>query len=238
MIKYSSKEFEKIRKHWFPNLYFVENEKTIKGELDFHARYVNVGYNGIDNWDIESCDRNEDDCIKDVYSIEIDFNKSDLNRYPIVLETDERIKKLADSLGKSINDLHLSGDGSCCLGIFSLYENLSLDSFVLEKVYPYFVWQAYFSKYEKIPPCGECSHNWQKAIDSLIKDEQNNLNLLPSTGKDMPADNNRNKPCSCGSGKKYKKCCLNANTKTNSKRNLIERRLLHLNERKTERVTK
>lgn len=213
MIKCSPKEFNELQEKYFQNLYFVENENKIKGELDFHARYINVGCNGIDKWNIEPCDRNENNCIEDVYSIEIDFNKPDINRYPVVFETDERIKKLAGSLGKSLIDLHLYTDGSCCLGVFSPFDNLSLYSFVFERVYPYFVWQAYFSKYKKIPPCGECPHDLEKAIYSRIEDEQNNRNLLLSKWKDILTGNNRNKPCPCGSGKKYKKCCINNNQK-------------------------
>jgi len=42
------------------------------------------------------------------------------------------------------------------------------------------------------------------------------INGLENTGKVVPFKRNapkvgRNEPCPCGSGKKYKKCCLNKN---------------------------
>ena len=66
------------------------------------------------------------------------------------------------SSANKIIDLHLyPNDGSCCLGIFSKREDETLSEFVINKVFPYFVWQAYYEKFEKIPPCGEYSHDRQ-----------------------------------------------------------------------------
>ena len=202
-MKLSKDEIVKIQKN-FPNL-FLADEQTIKGELNFCACYKKIVYNNTSKFVIKSCKQNDDNCIEDVYSIEIEFDKKNKpDSLPKVFETEGRIENLAISLGKTLNDLHLNKDKSCCLGIFSPSDQLSLCDFVLERVYPYFVWQAYFAKHRKIPPCGECSHDRQVAINSRIKEEENNRKFLFS----KLTDKNRNKLCSCGSGKKYKKCCL------------------------------
>lgn len=217
MIKYDSNELEKIQKR-FPNLYFVEDDKTIRGELNFCDHYKNVGCNDIDEWIIESCDSSTDDCVEDVYSIEINFNKEDtLNKFPKVFETDKRIENLATSLKKPLKDLHINDDKSCCVGIFSPSDRLLLYDFVIKRVYPYFVWQAYFDKYNEVPPCGELPHDWRQAILIRITDEENNIKLVNSKQKGNPTGNNRNKPCPCDSGKKYKKCCLNSDKEADSK---------------------
>ena len=209
MIQYTQNKFEKIQEK-FPNLYYIKNKETIEGELNFCSRYNKITCNNISKWDIEFCDNNKDEYVEDVYSIRICLDKKDrVNGFPVVFETDDRIKNLAKSLGKSLNDLHLNNpDKSCCLGIFVPSYCPSLYDFVIKVVYPYFVWQAYFEKYRKIPPCGQCPHNPKDAIDIRIKDEENNRKFFLAQHSYKPSGNNRNKLCLCGSGKKSKKCCL------------------------------
>ena len=95
-------------------------------------------------------------------------------------------------------DLHIyPSTKACCLGI-RITPCRSLSEFFFEDVYPYFVWQAYFDKYRKIPPCGEYSHkNGLKEAESDFKQEITSVKKL-----------GRNFPCPCGSNKKYKKCCM------------------------------
>ncbi len=204
VIKYTTEELRKIQEY-FPNLYYEKDEKKIKGELDFCAHYKDIGYDGISKWIIEHCNRNRSDCIEDVYSIEIDLKKA------CVFETDGRIEKLAKSLGKKSLDLHLNADRSCCLGILPPVNRLS--KFVIEWVYPYFVWQAYYEKYHSVPPCGECPHSWSDAVNSRIIDEENNLRVLLGKQKAKPKGRKRNELCPCGSEKKYKKCCYTRDKK-------------------------
>ena len=170
----------------FPNLF--KSGSLIVGELDFSARYkiANLKH----NWVIERCSSGSD-CIQDCYEIEIRLTEK-RNGLPKVYETGNRIKNLAVKLGKPIIDLHLYPDEEdCCLGLYLPYHNLSLSEFVQNRVYPFFVWQAYFEKYNEIPPCGEYSHG----KDGL---EEFKAELI-KTGP--------NNPCPCGSKKKFKKCC-------------------------------
>ena len=127
----------------------------------------------------------------DCYEIKILLSETQ-NGWPKVFETGGRIEKLAAKIGKPIIDQHVyPNDNSCCLGI-DFNTQITLQEFILNKVYPYFVWQAYFDKYRKIPPCGEYSHGG-KGFAEYKQDLK---------------DIGRNDPCICGSGKKYKKCCI------------------------------
>lgn len=185
MIEYSDTELKAIN-IWFPNLFYKNG--NIRGEIDFRAEYKCSGRKKNTYWEIVPCSSG-DGCVQDVYEIEID-----LHFYPPrVFETAGRIQRLAKKLGKQIIDLHLyPNDGSCCLGIFSKREDETLSEFVNSKVFPFFVWQAYYEKFEKIPPCGEYSHDRQGVREF----------------NEYKANLGRNQLCSCGSGKKYKLCCL------------------------------
>ena len=174
---------EKIQRR-FPGLYY--DNGAIKGEISFGARYELSERKKKKKWIITNC-YSGDDCIQDVYEIEIH-----LNGHPKVFEVGGRIKKLANEIGCQIIDLHLfPKDESCCLGIFWMNERETLSDFVINDVYPYFVWQAYFEKFRKIPPCGEYSHGEQG---------------LQEFRKDVSAIG-RNERCPCGSGRKFKTCC-------------------------------
>ncbi len=237
MVKYALEEFKKIIDNYFPNLYFEENTEKIKGELNFHARYEeSIDKGGIREWNIVPCFQNEEsleNCIQDVYLIEIDFDTKDkINKFPIVIETGGRIKNLAQSLYKRPNDLHLNNDGTCCLGIFSPSDCLSLHDFLIKIIYPYFFWQAYFNKYKIIPPCGEYPHPYAEAIDLRIIEEKNKLNSLHQSKAGNPTGENRNTQCPCGSGIKYKKCCLYSDQKIYSEMIKIKENLLYFQEEK------
>lgn len=182
-IEYSPVEMEKIQCR-FPGLYYYRG--AVRGEISFGARYELSGRRKKKEWIIVDCSSGED-CIKDVYEIEIR-----LNGQPKVFEVGGRIKKLAKKLDRPIIDLHLfPNDESCCLGIFLVNEKETLSDFVINKVYPYFVWQAYFEKFGKIPPCGEYSHGEQGMKE--FREYVSNIG--------------RNDRCPCGSVLKFKICC-------------------------------
>jgi hypothetical protein len=186
MILYNKQDFSILRKD-FPDLYYDENNNIVKGELSFNAHYKNTGNKGNDRWKIFPC-TSEKNCLEGCYEIEINLNTDT----PEVYEPNGKIKKLAKKLGKSENDLHLYDSNSkCCLGL-GINSSLSLSQFVVNWVYPYFVWQAYFKKHNKIPPCGEYSHNRYSAQKEYFYDMKN-IGV--------------NDSCPCKSGKKYKKCC-------------------------------
>jgi len=187
MIQYCDKELKKIQTK-FPNLFYDNKTGFVKGELNFS----NVAYrlNHRNNWVIEQYQANSSERITDCYEIEIRF----VGKIPEVYETAGRIKKLAKERGKEIIDYHqYPQDGRCCLTIPTYNPSETLSNFVLQKVYPYFVWQAYYEKYNQIPPCGEYSHGKKGCIE--FRDDIKNTGV--------------NDPCPCNSGKKYKHCCKN-----------------------------
>ena len=188
LIKYSTSEMNEINRH-FPNLYFSEG--VVQGEIDFSVKYKLSGSKHNRYWVIEPCSP-EYGGIQDVYEIEIRLYEP-RNDKPKVFETGGRIKRLAEELNLQTIDLHLyPDDEDCCLGRFLPNLDETLSEFVLNKVYPYFVWQAYYSKYRKIPPVGEWSHDAR----GLQEFDTHTCKI------------GRNQPCPCGSGKKFKNCCL------------------------------
>lgn len=207
-IKYSSTELKELQED-YPNLYFIKSENKIRGELDFCVRYELRC--GVGDYLIVGCDRSKNDCIQDVYSIEIRLNEVDeTTSLPKVYETDGRIIAFAKYMGKKLDDLHINEDRNCCLGIFATYGHMSLRNFVREKVLNYFVWQAYYEKYKEIPPCKDCPHDEQEALAVRIADEKHKRDFFISKRSEKSMGKDRNNPCSCGSKKKYKQCCLHS----------------------------
>lgn len=181
MILYNKQDFSLLEND-FPDLYYDEKHNTVKGELSFSAKYQDKGKKGKERWRIFPCS-NEKHCLQGYYEIAIHLN----NGVPVVYETSNKIKTLAEKLSKHHNDLHLYDDDcKCCLGL-GINNNLPLSEFIVNWVYTYFVWQTYFEKYNKVPPCGEYPHNILDAGMEYLK-------------------NHKNTPCPCSSGKKYKHC--------------------------------
>ena len=199
MIQYSKKDFEQV-KEYFPGLNYSPDDQKIMGELVISPCRYHKDPNNIQlsEWKIVPCASNCDDYIEGRYLIQIDFHQIDPQGYPKVYEIGDRIESLAKQLNKKLVDLHLNHDKSCCLGIFFEPIN-SLSQFILSYVYPYFVWQAYYAKYKKIPPCGEYSHG-KTGRQEAVQEYKQNIVALNKIG--------RNEQCPCKSGKKYKKCCL------------------------------
>ena len=232
MIRYNPNELEKLKKT-FPNLDYIKDKETIEGELNFCSRYKKITCNNIHKWEIEFCDKSDDGYVEDAYSIRAFLKQRDQNnKLPTVFETDGRIKKVAVSRRNTLNDLHLNSDESCCLGIFPPSYCLSLYDFVIKAVYPYFVWQAYFEKYKTIPPCGECPHDWQKALATRINEEENERNFFLAQQTEKPSGNNRNELCPCGSGKKYKKCCFQKDKEAETEINKTDESISYLKKEK------
>ena len=193
MIEYDDQDFEKIQQY-FPNLFYDKQNNRVRGELDFSACYIEkIKKNKRTAWEIVPCSSGKG-CIQDCYEIEILLNNQNNNQdqLPKIFEIGGRIENFALKGSRDKADLHLYPDNSCCLGInISTTADITLSDFILNKIYPYFVWQAYFDKYERIPPCGEYSHG-----DLGVTEFEKERKKL-----------DRNGPCICGSGKKYKKCC-------------------------------
>ena len=140
---------------------------------------------------------NHDKAISDSYEIEIKLRESDTFQFPVVYETGHKVPKE--------KCFHINEDGSCCLGIFPEYKWASAHKFIIDKVVPFFYWQSHKRIHGKEPWKGY-SHE-EKGLEEALRDYENKLKLLE---KDQIAEKNfeRNQVCSCGSEKKYKKCCL------------------------------
>ena len=203
MIEYTLEEFSKVQKS-FPRIDYEQKNNCIKGKLDFNVEYQKISKkNGESVWKIVQGLAGTNS-LSDCYEIEILLNATQ-HGWPKVWETGGRIRKLAKEIGKQPIDLHIyPKDDSCCLGIY-VNADIVLSDFIVNIVYPYFVWQAYFDKYKAIPPCGEYSHG-EKGIEEYLKE-------LEATG--------RNDLCICNSGKKYKKCCIH-------NKEAIKNRLAHM----------
>lgn len=183
-MKFDSVSMAEIQQY-FPGLKIVAGE--VCGEVEFFAQYVQ---NHRGQWLIESCKSQEGNCVYGKYKIKITLDRFG---FPSVFETGGKIQSLAYRLDKKLIDFHINVDGSCCLDYYlNISPNLTSVDFILHKVYPFFVWQAYYEKFETTPPSGEYSHG-KEAFVEFYKD---------ITGLE------RNDLCICGSGKKFKKCCL------------------------------
>ena len=202
MIKYSKEEFDNIKKY-FPNLEYLPNNNQIIGKIIVGpCHYIKKeSVEGRFQWIIEPCDENQTDVVMGEYLILIDLRqKGGWGIEAKVWEISEKIEELAENLKKPPMDLHLyPKDKSCCLGIRVENRQISLSGFILNEVYPYFVWQAYYAKYRGVPPCGEYSHD-KEGLKEAVRDYKSNMVSASNLG--------RNEKCPCRSGKKYKKCCL------------------------------
>ncbi len=211
-IKDFIKDTEEVRKK-FPGLYYMVDTREIRGRIVFHSYYENEGTEDTPYWVIKPVeDNNQVLDLKGNYSIRISFSQKDDTisiYFAKVYETQGRIRDTARRMRKPLKDLHLNqdNDNSCCLGVFD-NRPLSLLEFVETRIYPYLVWQAYYDKYGKTPPCGECPHEKNKAYETRLNEERNKRAYLNTIS---PKGSNRNVPCPCGSRKKYKKCCWRKN---------------------------
>lgn len=171
----------------FPDLYFDSDTNTIRGELSFRAYY-----------DGKRLHRNPEHQEKfpeflGCYDVLIELDHKDRFGFPILREVGGRIQAAARRRNVEMLDMHVNGDGTCCLSIFLPVEAQKFTPvrFVKELVFGYFAWHAYWEAFDRKPPWGEYSHYYGL---------QEKMREIRAVG--------RNDPCPCGSGKKYKYCCL------------------------------
>jgi hypothetical protein len=136
--------------------------------------------------------------IHDSYEIRIDFNQTDTFGFPKVFEDSEIINNFANDHEIELKDLHINKDeaDSCCLGIFPEYRWHGASAFIRDKVTPFFYWQSHRRIYRKEPWKGYAHGN--PGIEEAM--------TMPPTQSSK--GRSRNKPCPCGSSRKYKKCCM------------------------------
>ncbi|MBC6414496.1 MAG: SEC-C domain-containing protein [Chromatiales bacterium] len=188
-------ELQKIKE--FPPtsiVYYQKDTNTLAIDLKVLPCHYVEDKTQISGWVVKHCDTNAKGVITGEYAVIIDLKTGR------VYEFEGKIKQIAKELKRKYADLHLYPNGSCCLGIDIEKKKKSLSEFVINDVFPYFVWQAYYAKYKEIPPVGEYSHG-----SKGLKEAQNDYESTMVHPRKAGA--HRNKPCPCGSGKKYKKCC-------------------------------
>ena len=174
----------------FPDLYINTEKSKILGELSFSAYF--------DGEQLHlNPSRREGKVFRGCYEIEIRLNELNAYKLPKVFEIGGKILKYSQESYISPLDLHLNGDGSCCLSIFTPKEstNMTISTYVKEAVFPFFAWQAYSATYGRKAPWGEYSldRGFNEKVDDILVQMKNA---------------GRNDPCPCGSGLKYKQCCL------------------------------
>ena len=188
-----------------PSLHYRRQAQRITGELDFYARYDSPsGKLQIKDFERDDFIGESNDAISDVFEIEIrlDPESIDSNGWPKVYEVGGRVRSIADKWNIDQIDLHLYEDGACCLGIrYAQERNLTLERFLHELVLPFFYRLSYVDRFglyaAKRKLWGEYSHG-----DAGIREHESKMLDIArrSTG--------RNRACPCGSGSKYKRCCL------------------------------
>lgn len=185
-MRVTDDDMMEIRKH-FPNMTYHPDRHCVCGTISFCSKYKKTKSGQLT---VTQASHDDRDSFEGEYHIKIALRE---RGNPIVYETGDKIRNVANRQGQDLIELHFFTNDSCCLDYMTSTQALSISfyQFVVHKVYPYFAWQAFREKFGKLPPCGEYSHDPVRAKQEFNKDKRN-------TG--------RNDLCFCGSGKKRKKC--------------------------------
>ena len=192
-------------KAFFPSLVYDQNAQRIVGELDFCACFDNATKKmQIEGLERNDAIRNSDSFLCDVFEIEIllDAESIGSNGWPKVHEVGRRYKSIAEKCDINVIDLHFYSDGVCCLGIrYSPERNFTIQRFLYDLVIPFFYRLSYTDRFgieaTRNNLWGEYSHG-----NKGFREHRTEVLRFARRNRD------RNKPCPCGSGIKYKKCCL------------------------------
>lgn len=191
----------------FPNMLYDANMKRIVGELDFCAYYDKSS--GDLEFGVFAADDGRRDSkyfFCDVFEVEIQLASEavGVNGWPKVYEIGRKYRSIAEKQNVSFEDLHFysSPDHACCLGIRHSYDRrVTLRSFMGDLVIPFFYRLAYVGRFGI-----ESARNdlWEEYAHGRKGHEEHELRIIDIAERNL----GRNKPCPCGSGIKYKKCCL------------------------------
>ena len=188
----------------FPGLSYDPNTQVISGDLDFCARYdVASECLKIEGAEPGSTVQESDARICDVFAVRIELDRvaDSAIDWPAVYDSDGRCKSIAEALEVPVQDLHVNSDRSCCLGIQIDAGPTSLERFIDDLVVPFFYRVSYAERFGIARVRQDLWDEYRHGADGL----RDRLSDLSS------ARTGRNNPCSCGSGRKYKACCLSAN---------------------------
>ena len=190
----------------FPSLSYKPDDRKIVGELDFRACYDNAASSvRIERLKCNELIRKHENFISDVFEVEflLDDSFIEANGWPKVYEVGGRCESIAKKYGVSVVDLHVyAEDGACCLGIrYSPERSLTIERFLDNLVIPFFYRLSYTDRRgieaARNDLWGEYSHGEEGHLEHQRE--------MFRIGQQNPG---RNERCPCGSGKKYKKCCL------------------------------
>jgi hypothetical protein len=201
MIKLTKQDCERISR-LFPQLNCEYRKQRLWGTLAFTCYY--------DEPKGKLVHQAHPDSISDTYEIEIKFDKFHL-KLPRTYETSGIVADHAKKTGTKLLDLHMfKKDNACCLGIYPEDEYRTAYEFLVERVVPYFYWQSHIRIHGKEPwkayPHGKAGYvEKRRELSTKIHDIEKQMSDKTIAG----IGSIRNKPCECGSNKKYKSCCLN-----------------------------
>ena len=190
----------------FPALSYDPNAQVVSGDLDFCARYdAERDRLRIEGADQDSATQESETRLCDVFAvrIELDTVADSAIDWPAVYEPDGRCASIAAALKIPVLDLHVNSDRSCCLGIQVDPGPNSLERFIDDLVVPFFFRVAYAERF-----------GIARARQDLWDEHRHGTDGLRDRLEELSAARTgRNNPCYCGSGKKYKACCLTLNEK-------------------------
>lgn len=144
------------------------------GDLNFRMLYKSDKTGYIINPKVEELLLGE--LIEDSYKIRIRFEKWEHSNLPQVFETDERIKKSWEKWEKGKEDLHIHGNGACCLCIKIaereyLPNGFNFPDFFNNLIIPFFFGQSYFGKKGNWP-WYEWRHGYYAAFDWYYRNDK------------------------------------------------------------------
>lgn len=190
----SKTELEWIENN-YPKLTYDKENKLVYGTIHFKRE-------------------DEEHKISDQYEIEINLETKEKSILPQVKETEGRIKKLCEKLGKEISDLHVNpNDNTLCLTIYERENECFKNGFEIKEFFknllePFLFWISHFEKYG-YGPWGEYAHG-NLAYLELYAEGVINLDYLRKKFSNQElADFKKRKghlPCLCGSKKKERDC--------------------------------
>lgn len=203
-VPVSNQDLELLRQEQ-PGLSYDAETNTIRGKLKFSEEYDPE--DGLLKQVSGSACNNPNMLIRAAFDIEIrlNFQPSQYNPWPDVIETAGRIQQIMEKR-KIANkaDMHcfpIYPENRCCLG-FKVYsdDKIEIAKFIKEMVIPFFYRVAYVERHglhaARTDLWGEYPHDIEQTEQEYIGGLRDMNNL------------SRNARCACGSGKKYKNCHL------------------------------
>lgn len=186
---------------YYPNLKYNALHHKIEGELDFCAEFDKTL--GLLTIRFHSAVMKSCTFLCDVFEIEIRMDSDSMmeNGWPTAFEVGGRHRRIAEKVGVQTVDLHFLENGACCLGIsYFLDRNLTVGRFVNELVVPFFYRLSYADHFGLNASRSDLWPEYSHGNEGHREYQDDLREKLASLG--------RNDPCLCGSGRKFKNCCL------------------------------